>query len=498
MPNDVEYLDDQGPEKSRSGRRTGLVVGATAAVVGVAAVGGWAVAQFMSGGPSPATAVPSNAFAYVSLDLDPDGGQKVEAVQTLRKFPVIREELGIDAESDLRRVLFEAITAEQPCADLDFDEDIDPWLGGKLGVAVVPGDAEPTPLFVVQVKDTELARDGLDRIAECAGEDAPGVGFVDDFMVVAESDDFADRIVADAEAGSLADDGEFQRWIDEAGGSGVIEGYVSADAPQYFAEELQMPTFEEFEGAAVVVRFEDEALEVEMAAGGLPAQVESGGDSGIEELPGSTALAIGFAVADGAVQDMVDGLGSSGMGDGAIAELLAEAEAQTGLQLPEDLQTLLGDGLSFAVDSSVDVEGLVESTSDPADIPAGVRIVGDPDGITEVLDKLLAAVGPMAGDVVVEEGDGVVAIGLDADYVATLAGDGDLGDSDRFQAALDDVDSRTGAVYVDFDAGDWLTELAATDADERIEENVAPLDSLGIGGWLEDDVAHGVVRLTTD
>ena len=528
----VEYLGDHRPEKSRGGRRTALVVGATAGAVGVAAVGAWAVGQFMSGGPAPATAVPSNAFVYLALDLDPDGGQKLEAVQTLRKFPAIREELGIEAESDLRRVLFEAISADSPCADLDFAEDVDPWLGGKLAVAVVPGESEPTPLFVVQVKDTDLAREGVDRIADCAGEDAPGIGFVDDFMVVAETDDLAEGIVSDAEGGSLADDGDFQRWIDEAGGSGVVEGYVSADAPQYFADELQLPMgteaasaasassalvgpvaapgsstpppgvsemLEEFQGAAMVLRFDDEALELELAAGGLPAQVETGGDSGIEDLPASTALALGFSVADEAVQDMIDGfLSSSGVGEDEFTTLLEQAEAQTGLELPEDLQTLLGEGLAGAVDSSLDVEAFVESTGDPADIPAGVRIVGDPAEITEVLDKLLAAAGPVAEDVVVEEGDGVVAIGLDADYVATLAGDGELGDQDRFQAALEDVDSRTGAVYVDFDAGDWLTELAATDGDERIEENVEPLDSLGVGGWIDGEVSHGVVRLTTD
>lgn len=528
----VEYLSDHGATAKRGGRRTALVAAVTATVVGAAAVGTWAVAQFMSGGPAPAMAVPGDAFAYISLDLDPDGGQKIEALRTLRKFPVIRDDLGIEEGSDLRKVLFEAIAADTPCAELDFDDDIDPWLGGKLGVAVVPGDSEPVPLFVLQVKDVDLAREGMGQLTECAEGEAPGIGFVEDFMVVAEDEDVAEQLVADAEAGSLADDGEFQRWIDEAGGSGIIEGYVSADAPQYFADELQMPAthdmggastgsanivgaasaprtvtappgftemFEEFDGAALVLRFDDEALEVEVAAGGLPAQLDSAGDSGVEDLPATTALALGFSVADGAVEDMVENfLASSGMGADELDELFAEAEAQTGLELPEDLQTLLGDGVSVAVDSSLDVEAFVESTGDPSDIPAGVRIVGDPDEITEVIDKLLAAAGPVATDVVVTRGDGVVAVGIDADYVATLAEDGALGDQDRFQAALEDVDRANGALYVDFDAGDWLTELAATDADERIEENVEPLDSLGVGGWLEDDVMHGLVRLTTD
>ena len=527
-----EYLGDEQPLSVGNGRRTGLVLAGTAAVVGAAAVGAWAVAAFMSGGPAPATAVPSDAFAYVSLDLDPDGGQKVEALQTLRKFPAIREELGIDTGSDPRRVLYDALTAEEPCPDIDFDDDVDPWLGSKLAVAVVPGDDEPTPFFVVQVKDEGLAEDAMAKVAECADEEAPGTAFSGDFMVVAETGDIADDVVASAEEGSLADDDGFNRWIDEAGGSGIVEAYVSAEAPKYFAEQGGFATatatseleevasggpslvgpvtaagsappvteaFEDFEGAALVVRFDDEALELEMAAGGVPGEMLTDGDSGIEELPATTALALGLVVSDTAVQDAIDAFTeSSGMTEEQVEQLLAQGEAMTGLELPEDVQALLGDGFSLAVDSSADFDRLIHSSDTPTGMPAGVRIVGEPSEITPALDRLLASVGPAAEGVVVEEGDGVVAVGLDADYVATLAEDGALGDEERFQAALDDVELEAGAMYVDFDAGDWLTELAATDPDERIAENVEPLDSLGLGGSVEDDTVRLVVTLTTD
>lgn len=528
---EVDYLGDPQPATSREGRRTGVVVAAAVAAVAAAGGGAWAVTQFMSSGPAPATAVPGDAFAYVALDLDPDGGQKIEAVQTLRKFPAIREELGIDGSDDLRRVLYDAITVDQPCPDIDFDEDIDPWLGGKLAVAAVPGDEGPVPFFVVEVKDQELATAGIGKIAECGGKDEAGTAFVGEFMVVAESADIAEGIASDAEAGSLAEDGEFDRWIDEAGGSGVVDGYLSADAPQYLAEEVEMPigseldqaaggsalagpsattpatveapdvedALEAFQGGALVVRFDDEALEVEMAAGGLPNQVSTGGDSGIADLPATTALAFGFGVSDDLVEQLTDGIvESSGLEQEEVDEMMAEAEAQLGLDLPEDLQTLLGDGLSVAVDSSMDFDALAEGDAEPGEIPAGARIVGDADEITEVLDKLLESLGPFAEGVAVEEGDGAVAVALDPEYADVLVGDGSLGDEDRFEGALESLDSSAGALYVDFDAGDWLTELAATDPDERIEENVAPLDSLGITGVIDDDVVHGVVTLTTD
>lgn len=524
---DVEYLGDEQPEKRRRGR-TGLVVGATAAVVLVAGAGAFAVSQFMSSGPSPATVVPGDTVAYFSLDLDPAGGQKIEAVQTLRKFPVIRDELGLDGSEDLRRWLYEALTAEDPCPDIDFTDDIDPWLGDKVAVATRPGDEEPVPFFVVQVKDADLATDGIAKIAECADEDTPGTAFSDDFMVVAETQEVADGIVADAEDGALSDDEDYQRWIDEAGGSGIIEAYVSADAPEYLSKTVGVPTpedlsgltdealpdmggemdempdveeaFADFQGAAMVLRFDDEALEVEMAAGGLPGQVETSRDSGLGDLPESTAVAFGFGVPDDAVQRMIDALTEfSGMTQEQVDEGLRQAEEGTGLEIPEDVQTLLGDGVSVAVDSSMDFGAMVEgSDMDPTDMPIGLRIVGDPDAITGVLDKVEDTLGPVLGPIVVEEGDDAVAIGLDADYVATLAEDGSLGEQERFRAALEDLDDSGVGLYVDFDAGDWLTELAATEQDEELQENVEPLDSLGITGGIEGDVAHGLVTLTTD
>ena len=54
-------------------------------------------------------------------------------------------------------------------------------------------------------------------------------------------------------------------------------------------------------------------------------------------------------------------------------------------------------------------------------------------------------------------------------------------------------------MYVDFDAGDWLTELVAEDPDaEELQANLAPLSSLGITGTAEDAVAHATIRLSTD
>src|SRR3712207_2879500 len=128
----VEYLGGVEPaERSRRGRG-GLVAGGAAAVVALGAAGAWGVASFMSGGQEAAEVVPADALAYVSLNLDPDGGQKLEAYRTLKKFPALQKYL--DASSggeDLRRALVEPILAEADCPGVTFEDDVAPWLGDR-------------------------------------------------------------------------------------------------------------------------------------------------------------------------------------------------------------------------------------------------------------------------------------------------------------------------------------------------------------------------------
>lgn len=505
----VEYLGPEPAPRNPRRRKRGLVAAAVAGVLVAGGAGAWGVGQFLGGGEAPATVVPGDALAYLSVDLDPSAEQKLEALRALRAFPAL-EELGGKAGDDLRRWLFEALVADAPCDDLDFDTDLGPWLGDRLAVAVLPGTDEPVAVGVVQVKDEQEALAGLRGISECADEKAPGAAFAGDYMVVAETDAIAEDVVADAGQRSLADDDQFRRWVDEAGGSGIVTGYVAASAPEVLVDQLGAadglaPGFDaaalgamlaDFEGAAAVLRFDDGALEVESAAGGLDALVEPGdGDSGLGDLPGSTAVALGLGVPDDAVSDLMELIAGS-TSQAELERAVKQLESETGLTLPEDLQTLLGDGFSVALDSSVDLGSLIGGDGGaPLGLPLGVRIAGDPERITPVLDKLLTATGAQ-GMLTVETGDGVVAVGLRPDYVAELARDGDLADADAFGRALPGYDSRDAAAYVDFDVDDWLSGLLAADPGlHEVRENVEPLTTLGATSHRADGVVHGLLRL---
>ena len=513
-PGEPEYLASDG-DTPRSGPRWGLVAGASAAVVGMVAAGGWGLAQLMAAPGSPADAVPANALGYLSLDLDPSAGQKIAAIETLQRFPALKKALDLDSRDDVRRWAFDAVLAESDCGEVTYAEDVEPWLGNRMAVAAVPDQGSTvSPLFVVQVSDREAARTGLTVLAECADETL-GIEFVDDYAVLTEEQADADSYAAAAEASSLSEDPAFQTWTDRAGDPGIVNAYVAAAAPARMSEmagEDSKPLlgdlgvdatelYRDFEGAAGVIRFDDGRIEAEAVTKGMPGGIAPVGEPrapSLADLPASTAAAFTLSFRDGWLGDWVASLGE--LFGGAAASGWADLEAQTGLQLPEDLETLLGDGLRLSVDGSFDTGAL--AGGDVPRLPVGLRINGDETEITEILDRLLAQVPVGAGDTLVRSsGDGYVVLGLDEAYVDALTTDAGLGDTDTFREVVPEADRVSGGVYVDFDAADWSNRLAEEmfPGEPEVAANLAPLAALGLTSWLDDeDVQHGLFRLSTD
>lgn len=522
-----EYLGDAPATPSedggRRGPRWGLVAGAGVGVVAVVAAGGFGLAQLLSAPGSPADAVPANALAYASLDLDPSASQKIEAIRMLRKFPALDEELDLDARDDVRRWVFETALEDADCKTVTYADDIEPWIGDRMAVAAVPDQGSTVaPLFVLQVSDEEAATVALRALADCAEEDL-GIAFAGDYAVLSEKQADAESWAKAAEAAPLSADTGYTTWTERAGEPGIVNVYVSADAPARMtdlademageagteAESLGQDITElyrDFEGAAGVIRFDDGRVEAEMVTRGMPGGVAPVGQPGapsLADLPETTAAAFTVSLHEGWLQDWIEAFGDmlgGGAAGGGSEDLWADLEAQTGLQLPEDIEALLGDGLRVSVDGSVDVAAL--SGADVPTAPVGIRINGDEAEIARVVDTLLAQVPPSEADFLKRTtGDGYVVLGLDQAYVDQLADAGGLGGTEAFQAVVPEPDRVSGGVYVNFDAEDWATRIASEmfPDEPELEANVAPLDALGLTSWLDDeDVQHGLFRLSTD
>ncbi len=535
-------------QKSGDWGRKGLIIGG---VVGVLAVGGAAFGAYSwltSTGPQPAEALPSDTLGYVSIDLDPSGSQKIAALKTLEKFPAADQWLddeGIGSGDDIRKFIFTKIQEEEgACEDLDFEDDIQPWLGDRFAVAAIDqGDGEvPAPVGVVQVKDADGAQGQVEKMIEACGgnPDEGGLAINGDWLIIAETDDIAEQVADDAADSSLADDGDFQKWTEEAGDPGILTAYLSPDAGRVLAEELgglggaltggditdcasgdldgclapegldaeplpedALEAFEDFGGLAVTVRFDDGSLEVEMAgdtaAAGLGSLTASdAGAEAISTLPEDTAAAFGMGFEPGWFEDVLDYVDSASGGALGIEEFLGQAEEQFDLTLPEDAETLFGESAAIAVGSDFDPEAFFSSDGGTGDLPIGAKIKGDPDAIQEVLDKVKATA-PTPEDAEIfssDSDDDYIVIGPDTDYLSELLDNGGLGDTDTFQDVVREDDPQS-IFFINFDAGDnWLAELAGDDAEVR--DNLEPLAGLGITSWGDDNVGHVVLRITTD
>ncbi len=594
-----------GPARPGRGRRKGLLVGG--GVVGLVAAAGGAFAVYQlafATGPQPAEALPDSTIGYVSVDLDPSGKQKLEALETLKKFPAFDDNVDVETDDDLRERLFEYVQDEGACPDVDFGDDIEPWLGDRFGFAAVdvgddvaPDSSGIAPVGVVQVKDADAAEAGLAKLKECAdpadavagatgssygssdgfdtsagevettppddeGDDSDsGLGWSiqGDWVVIAESTEIAEAVTDAAQDAPLSDDDDFEKWTDAAGDPGIVSAYLAPEAAAFLtdavgslsmgssmtcsgssspvspddpyaedpyaedpyyeescteefddttdeAAQALQDSLEDFDGAAMAIRFEDGGLELESAASadlvGLGDLYRSDrGDDVVSDLPDDTAIAVGIGFEQGWFTALTDYLGSVGGGIFDLEEGLQEIEEQTGLQLPEDAETLAGESAAIAIGGDFDPEAFAQDEP-PSDQPVGLKVQGDPDAITSIIDRLLedTVIGDEVKDVFAyQTDDDHVVAGFSDDWSQQLLDGGDLGDSDTYQDVVRESGDAAAVLYVDFDKGGWLERAVQTaGAPQEVLDNLDPLDALGVSVWTDDDVSHSVVRVTTD
>ena len=510
------------PGATRRRNRKPLLIAGGAVALGLVGGGVWAATALLGTGAQPAEALPASTLGYASIDLDPSAAQKVEAFQMLRKFPAIKDELGLASGDDLRKKLFDSIQAEAGCPDLGYRVDIEPWLGNRAAVAAVDTGADvPTPVLVLQVTDADKADAGLGKIRSCAtsaagGSDLGGWAIRDGWAVIAETDKLATTVADDAAESSLADDGDYQTWGDEVGDAGIVSLYAAPSAGQYFLDNLgefgpmlggsksDVPgevsdALKDFKGMAATIRFDDGALELEAAGdAGVTKdgpQATDAGDDVVATLPTDTAAAFGFGFAEGWFSDFVDQMAATMPGKTSAEQLMKQLGDESGLDLPGDAETLAGESVAVAVGSDFDPEAAFNSGG--SDIPAAVKIKGDSAGIADVLDKVRKQAGPPAGLILGSDSDGdLTAIGPDADYRAAVLKDGGLGDTAEFQGVVREAEKASAVLFVNFDAGDWLVDLAG--GDQEAVDNLEPLEGLGFSVWREGDAAHASLRLTTN
>ena len=520
---------------SGGGRRRWIAP--VAAIAAVVLIGGGAFAAYSvlgGGGSQPAVAVPSSALAYGRIDLDPSADQKINMVRLLRNVPEFEEETGITSDTDdLRKRLFEkALEEEKGCSDLTYDDDIKPWIGERAGFAVLPPDegSEPDGLVVLQVSDEDAARDGIAAVQECSrlGDDSEdgelGLAFVDDYALLAETQDLADQFATEAEDEPLADSDAFQADIDALDGEGLASLWIDIDAAVEFAEKsdpdvaasLKSYGFDDWGSMAVALRAKSDAMElVSVSDGDLPllGPGEDGADTvgDVQQLPDSTLMALGFTGGGDAVTTLWERLGTLSeeelegeVGAGGLDDLAAQFEAQYGITLPDDIAVLLGDEFTLALDS----EGFDSLASggepDPSAINVGARMRTDADAVRDLVSRVQDLVAVQFGvtfDIAEADlDDGIVLAANDA-YAQQLAEDGTLGDSDVFQSAVADADSASSVFFLDFDKVSEVSESLAEGGQampDDVSDGLEAVRAFGFSVTDDGDYVRSTSRLVFD
>jgi hypothetical protein len=445
-------------EPARRGRRsTGLTIGAVAAVAAVAALGAGGVLLYdalSGGGAQPAEVLPSDAYSYMRIDIDPAAGQKIAAVRFLNKIPQVKN-LG---SGDARKALWELATkdADNACvATFTYDKDIAPWLGERAGAVLRPGGTPEEPNFAValQVTDETKAKETLARLFGCDDGAQPDLRMKDGYALITLAGK-GDDLVAALDKGTLASNATFTADMEALGEPGVLSFWgdlrpMMKDATNMAPDAAAEAGFTgDIRGRfAAALRFDPSFVELAGTVRGLetPGTAVPGDSTALGNLPADTMVA--FHVANGdklldaawpQLKTQLDELAAAEGQDDAVAMV----EDQYGITIPEDLKAVAGSSFTFAMPGGQNFE---------TDAPVlGARIVTKDAALAdEVLTRVEYAAGT---EFLVKKRDGDrLHVATWSGYADELRSGGSLGQAAGFKAALGDLSTSAFAVFVDLD-----------------------------------------------
>jgi hypothetical protein len=538
----ITYELSTPAERPEGGGRSikGLVIGGIVAVVVLALAGGaFAVIKKLDGGGAqPHDVLPSSVIAYTRVDLDPSASQKIALFKLIRKFPDAADEIGIkSATQDVRELIVEEALKESDC-DLTYDKDVKPWLGNRIGVAL---DKKQTPLVAIQVSDEKKAEAGIKDLFECDDENA-SVAFLDGYAIVAETQKQADAAVKAAEKKPLAEKTAFANDFDDLGEQGVASAWVDTGKlidsfPEFkdlmaTAGGANLKEIEQAGTMALTVRTDGSTLELAGLAG-LTDAAKKLKPAPMGKLPADTVAALsigGFGdqiteqydtllkqFTEGFQSDIESGLDDSSTEDMTpeekaqfedylednpietpdVEDYIAEFEKATGLNVPEDLETLFGDQLTLAVGSkNLETIPTLSGPGDIAGLDFALKMTTDPDKAID-LAKRLASLASQAGiELSTSKTDDGAVIATNQDAADALDGSGKLGDDDTFQSVMPYGDDTLYGLFVD--VGTILDKLSKADMpkdDAKEIEQAKALRAIGFSYGKKDEHTVFSVRV---
>ena len=432
-----------------------------------------------SGEADPASAVPADAMFYGEATIKPEGDARDDVLAAAGK--VLRTD---DPEGKIRSSLTDAFAKD---AKLDYDKDIKPWLGDRLGLWLdtrLDPDGDPGGALVVAVTDQDAAMDAVHKGSTNSGDRPTGRSYKGtDYEVDRDGDAFGpvgDEFIAfgpeaqfkrtvDAEKGqSLADADRYRQSLDKLDDDRLAHFYADfqkildvAVRSEGSEEDLQqLKSLIPFDKLGPIMgSFQADAdrlaLDVSVSASrgdlGAFGNLYSASDTPLlEDLPGDSWAAYGAAKYGQSLKQALDQY--AGLLGGAAAR--EQLKNQLGIDLDEDILSWVGDVAVFVRgDTAQTVDGgLVIQVTDEGKAAKGFgKLVGLIQSAGQVgakpvhVDGAETAFAIQDGStpkpiVVARSSSKVVAAyGMDA-AEAALNPRSKLGDSDTWKAAQDALD----------------------------------------------------------
>ncbi|MCW2927871.1 MAG: hypothetical protein JWM86_1839 [Thermoleophilia bacterium] len=514
---------------TRFGIAAVAITGAAFIAAGCGGSGGGSAASDAATNSKALDYVPKDAIGYAVFDTDFSG-------DNWKQFSKLAGAFDKDFEGVEQELSKEAKDSKDP---VDFEKDVDPWLGKTGGAALlaVTKDGDDAEFFAwVEIDDRkkfdDFAKDRDEfKKGDKVGDFTTYTSTDDDEMVLGVSDDLA--IITDSEAqlketveydgDSISDVDGVDEAVDEAGddalativftGQGVRKALSSNAQLKAAANAKEL---KDFKAAAVSFGAEDEGMHVR-AYGVSDGEktVKNGTNEVFTDLPGDTVFAVGGTDFGGGLKTIAEEAGKDNaqiqQGVGALSGLLGvdiddiakafEGDFALGLSgTDEGLGGLVG-GVAGAAMGGGNLSG-----SDAAALAKSGAVVlafEETGTASDTLDKIVGAAGGFIGaggapksgtqgdfetkeltvaggiPITTAASDDVAGIAIGTDVFSTW-GDEGLGDNDAYKAAwkaADGPDETGGNIWVD--AG-RIAKLANLEGKDDVELG-------GLVGWVEAD-----------
>ena len=502
------------------------MVAAAAAALALLAAGCGGASD--SSGGDPATLAPPQTPFYVEAAVQPQGDLKTN-VDALAKSIAGVDDLGSLIVSELES------SSDSSSEEVDFEKEIEPWLGEKGGVALEEYDGDDFSGYAIAVQstDTDATQAFVDRTEKAEGategsyegvdywidaDDGSIVGVIGEFLAGAEDEKTFKEMVDASNGESLADSEDFAESFDTAPSGSLADIYVDIGAlieessgtidpeAQQFLDSAGIDAKEATAVASLIPGSDQIEIDVSSDLGGE--NPPSGDASGLlETLPGDSVAAFASADFGERFKETIDELDAKGVPGEIPPNQFKSGLKEAGIDV-EKIAASLGDLGVFATGNSesslggaavLTTKGSSEASNTVSNLGLFLRAAGV-SGVTAISGKASGFsirsddLGPKPL-VIAAKGEKIaIAYGLPAATEALAAGSGQtLADNPTYKEAVSALGGTPISGFVDGPAALTLAS-ALIPADEKdgfgeAKPYLTKIDYLAIGGGSSGELA---------